>query len=183
MVDAGKQSMRKTEENGCPNMWFEIRYVCFYLLYTTYRQLFLFSFVQYQCYQISEKQIDVDTVDLKTLKVRDLRKILSDWDETCDGCIEKTDFIKRIQELKPKYSRSSKSELWKVFGDLDKLQWVWLRFGIYFILQNDWLYLTYMCLWLNTYMRKYHFVKISFNRIFEVRLTHLCFSKYKIISL
>ncbi|XP_043252343.1 mesencephalic astrocyte-derived neurotrophic factor homolog [Colletes gigas] len=58
-----------------------------------------------------EKQIDVNTVDLKKLKVRDLKKILSDWDETCDGCIEKTDFIKRIEELKPMYSHSSKSEL------------------------------------------------------------------------
>ncbi|KAG9436788.1 mesencephalic astrocyte-derived neurotrophic factor [Apis mellifera carnica] len=58
-----------------------------------------------------EKQIDINTVDLKKLKVRDLRKILSDWDETCDGCIEKTDFIKRIEELKPKYSHSAKSEL------------------------------------------------------------------------
>lgn len=62
-------------------------------------------------YLILEKQIDINTVDLKKLKVRDLRKILSDWDETCDGCIEKTDFIKRIEELKPKYSHSAKSEL------------------------------------------------------------------------
>jgi hypothetical protein len=45
-------------------------------------------------------------VDLKKLKVRDLRKILSEWDEACDGCIEKADFIKRIEELKPKYVRS-----------------------------------------------------------------------------
>lgn len=58
-----------------------------------------------------EKEIDLDTVDLKKLKVRDLKKILSDWDETCEGCIEKTDFIKRIEELKPQHSRSSKSEL------------------------------------------------------------------------
>ncbi|KAK6627313.1 hypothetical protein RUM43_002840 [Polyplax serrata] len=48
-----------------------------------------------------DKQIDLSTVDLKKLKVRDLKKILSDWDESCDGCIEKTDFIKRIEELKP----------------------------------------------------------------------------------
>jgi len=52
-----------------------------------------------------EKQIDFKTVDLKKLKVRDLKKILNDWDEECDGCIEKTDFIKRIEELKPKYVR------------------------------------------------------------------------------
>ncbi|KAK2576678.1 hypothetical protein KPH14_005339 [Odynerus spinipes] len=58
-----------------------------------------------------EKQIDLRTVDLKKLKVRDLKKILNDWEETCEGCIEKTDFIKRIEELKPKYSSSSKTEL------------------------------------------------------------------------
>ncbi|XP_037953188.1 mesencephalic astrocyte-derived neurotrophic factor homolog [Teleopsis dalmanni] len=53
-----------------------------------------------------EKQIDLNAVDLKKLKVRDLKKILNDWDETCEGCLEKTDFIKRIEELKPKYVRS-----------------------------------------------------------------------------
>ncbi|XP_017466615.1 PREDICTED: mesencephalic astrocyte-derived neurotrophic factor homolog [Rhagoletis zephyria] len=53
-----------------------------------------------------EKQIDLNSVDLKKLKVRDLKKILNDWDETCDGCLEKTDFIKRIEELKPKYAHS-----------------------------------------------------------------------------
>ncbi|KAF6201025.1 hypothetical protein GE061_005472 [Apolygus lucorum] len=52
-----------------------------------------------------DKTIDLKTVDLKKLKVRDLRKILSDWDEECEGCIEKTDFIKRIEELKPKYMK------------------------------------------------------------------------------
>jgi len=52
-----------------------------------------------------EKQIDFKTVDLKKLKVKDLKKILSDWDEGCDGCLEKADFIKRIEELKPKHVR------------------------------------------------------------------------------
>ncbi|XP_037069115.1 mesencephalic astrocyte-derived neurotrophic factor homolog [Pollicipes pollicipes] len=52
-----------------------------------------------------DKQIDLKNVDLKKLKVRDLKKILSDWDEICDGCLEKTDFIKRIEELKPKFIR------------------------------------------------------------------------------
>merc|ERR1712116_111076 len=50
-----------------------------------------------------EKQIDLKTVNLKKLKVRDLKKILNDWEETCDDCIEKGDFIKRIESLKPKY--------------------------------------------------------------------------------
>lgn len=52
-----------------------------------------------------EKTIDLKTVDLKKLKVRELKKILSDWDEKCEGCLEKTDFIKRIEELKPQYMR------------------------------------------------------------------------------
>lgn len=51
----------------------------------------------------TEKQIDLSTVDLKKLKVRDLKKVLNDWDEVCDGCLEKTDYIRRIEELKPKY--------------------------------------------------------------------------------
>ena len=54
---------------------------------------------------LSEKQIDLKNVNLKKLKVRDLKKILNDWDEVCDGCLEKSDFIKRIEELKPKYLR------------------------------------------------------------------------------
>uniref|UniRef100_A0A6B2EA67 Mesencephalic astrocyte-derived neurotrophic factor homolog n=1 Tax=Phlebotomus kandelakii TaxID=1109342 RepID=A0A6B2EA67_9DIPT len=53
-----------------------------------------------------EKQIDLNTVDLKKLKVRDLKKILTDWDENCDGCLEKTDYINRIEELKPQYTRT-----------------------------------------------------------------------------
>merc|ERR1712025_863698 len=52
-----------------------------------------------------EKQIDLKSVDLKKLKVRDLKKILNDWDEGCDGCLEKGDFIKRIEQLKPKHIR------------------------------------------------------------------------------
>ncbi|XP_076351053.1 mesencephalic astrocyte-derived neurotrophic factor [Tachypleus tridentatus] len=52
-----------------------------------------------------EKTIDLNNVELKKLRVRDLKKILSDWDEICEGCIEKTEFIKKIEELKPKYMR------------------------------------------------------------------------------
>lgn len=52
-----------------------------------------------------DKQIDLKSVDLNKLKVRDLKKILNDWDEVCDGCIEKGDFIKRIEALKPKHVR------------------------------------------------------------------------------
>uniref|UniRef100_T1JFB2 Mesencephalic astrocyte-derived neurotrophic factor homolog n=1 Tax=Strigamia maritima TaxID=126957 RepID=T1JFB2_STRMM len=52
-----------------------------------------------------EKVIDFKTVDLKKLKVRDLKKVLDAWGESCDGCLEKSEFIKRIEELKPKHVR------------------------------------------------------------------------------
>jgi len=53
-----------------------------------------------------EKQIDLNKVDLKKLKVRDLKKILSDWDEVCEDCLEKGDYIKHIEKLKPKYVKT-----------------------------------------------------------------------------
>jgi len=57
------------------------------------------------CELTYEKQIDLKSVDLKKLKVKDLKKILNDWDERCEGCLEKSDFIKRIEALKPKHVR------------------------------------------------------------------------------
>ncbi|KAK2724575.1 mesencephalic astrocyte-derived neurotrophic factor homolog [Artemia franciscana] len=53
-----------------------------------------------------EKSIDLKSVNLKKLKVRDLKKILSDWDEECEDCLEKGDFIRKIEDLKPKYLKS-----------------------------------------------------------------------------
>lgn len=58
------------------------------------------------CELTYEKQIDFSTVDFKKLKVKDLKKILSDWDETCDGCLEKSDFIKKIEAVKPLHVRT-----------------------------------------------------------------------------
>ena len=62
-----------------------------------------------------EKQIDVNAVDLSKLKVKDLKKILSDWGETADF-IEKSEFIKRINEVKEKYVKPAadaiKKDLW-----------------------------------------------------------------------
>lgn len=43
-------------------------------------------------------------VNFKKLKVKDLKKILSDWEEQCKGCTEKSDFISRIKELMPTYA-------------------------------------------------------------------------------
>lgn len=66
-----------------------------------------------------EKKIDLANVNLKKLKVKDLKKILSDWgeDRACMDCPEKSDFIKKVEELMPKYDpeafkkRSEKQEL------------------------------------------------------------------------
>lgn len=55
-------------------------------------------------YVILEQKIDVRNVDLKKLRVKQLRKILQSWDEECNGCIEKTDFIQRIEELKDQHT-------------------------------------------------------------------------------
>ncbi|XP_017296197.1 mesencephalic astrocyte-derived neurotrophic factor [Kryptolebias marmoratus] len=51
-----------------------------------------------------DKQLDLTTVDLKKLKVKDLKKILEEWGESCKGCAEKSDFIRKITELMPKYA-------------------------------------------------------------------------------
>ncbi|KAG7472924.1 hypothetical protein MATL_G00114090 [Megalops atlanticus] len=51
-----------------------------------------------------DKQLDLSTVDLKKLKVKDLKKILEEWGEGCKGCVEKSDFIRKINELMPKYA-------------------------------------------------------------------------------
>lgn len=48
----------------------------------------------------AEKVIDLQTVDLKKLKIRDLRKILSDFDESCDGCVEKQEFVHKVEVLR-----------------------------------------------------------------------------------
>ena len=63
----------------------------------------------YAWISITDQQIDLNAVDLKKLRVKQLKKILSDWDEECVGCLEKTDFIRRIEQLK-----SEHQELWWV---------------------------------------------------------------------
>ncbi|CAH1783920.1 unnamed protein product [Owenia fusiformis] len=54
-----------------------------------------------------DKTIDLSEVNFKKLKVKDLKKILSDWNDQCKGCTEKSDFISRIEELMPKFDPES----------------------------------------------------------------------------
>jgi len=50
-----------------------------------------------------EKQLDWKNINLSKMKVKELKKILLGWNDNCKGCLEKSDFIKRIEELKPKF--------------------------------------------------------------------------------
>ncbi|GMR48126.1 hypothetical protein PMAYCL1PPCAC_33525, partial [Pristionchus mayeri] len=50
-----------------------------------------------------DKPLDWKTIDLKKMRVKELKNILNDWGEVCKGCTEKTEFIKKIEELKSKY--------------------------------------------------------------------------------
>lgn len=52
-----------------------------------------------------DKSIDWKTVDLSKLRVKELKKILGEWGEECRGCTEKSEYVKLIQELKPKFVR------------------------------------------------------------------------------
>ena len=54
-------------------------------------------------FPLSDKEIDWKNVNLKKMRVKELKKILNDWEEGCDGCLEKTDYIKRIESLKHKH--------------------------------------------------------------------------------
>lgn len=54
-----------------------------------------------QICEIREKKpIDLKTVDLKKLKVADLKRLLKERDVVCEGCFEKAEFIKKAEEIK-----------------------------------------------------------------------------------
>jgi mesencephalic astrocyte-derived neurotrophic factor len=55
-----------------------------------------------------KEPIDLDAVDLKKMRVRQLKDILSEWGEVCAGCAEKRDFVNRINELRPIHAPSKK---------------------------------------------------------------------------
>lgn len=51
-------------------------------------------------FPLPEKQIDLENVDLRKLKVKELKKILSQWGEECRGCAEKSDYVSKINDIK-----------------------------------------------------------------------------------
>jgi len=53
-----------------------------------------------------EKQIDLKTVNIKKLKVKDLKKILEQHGQDCRGCSEKSEFVKKVEAIAAKQGRS-----------------------------------------------------------------------------
>uniref|UniRef100_A0A0B6Z0R6 Mesencephalic astrocyte-derived neurotrophic factor homolog n=1 Tax=Arion vulgaris TaxID=1028688 RepID=A0A0B6Z0R6_9EUPU len=72
--------------------------------------------------QICELRYDVkpDFTKLNKMKVGELRKILSSWDESmaCAGCAEKADYVKKVRELMPKHE----PEEWKKLQEAEKAE-------------------------------------------------------------
>eukprot|EP00127_Corallochytrium_limacisporum_P002720 Clim_evm29s136 gene=Clim_evmTU29s136 len=60
-----------------------------------------------------DKPIDLNEVKLEKLKMKQLKKILRDWGEqkACANCVEKSEYIKIIRELRPKYDPTYNDEL------------------------------------------------------------------------
>lgn len=46
------------------------------------------------------KKIDLKTVDLRKLKIVDMKRLLKDRGEVCDGCFEKSEFIAKLEAIK-----------------------------------------------------------------------------------
>lgn len=51
--------------------------------------------------------VKIDWSNIRKKRVKELRKILEQWGEECNGCAEKGDFIRRLEELRPKYDKKS----------------------------------------------------------------------------
>ena len=49
------------------------------------------------CSVRNKVKIEKGATDYSTLKVKDLKKILADRGVTCDGCVEKDDFVKKCK--------------------------------------------------------------------------------------
>ncbi|KJE92866.1 hypothetical protein CAOG_03757 [Capsaspora owczarzaki ATCC 30864] len=54
-----------------------------------------------------DKPIDLNAIDVNTLRVRELKKVVNDLNLDCKGCAEKADFVKRIND----YKKTLKPEL------------------------------------------------------------------------
>eukprot|EP00999_Lentomonas_sp_LEN2_P001083 NODE_2088_length_656_cov_54.964083_g2038_i0.p1 GENE.NODE_2088_length_656_cov_54.964083_g2038_i0~~NODE_2088_length_656_cov_54.964083_g2038_i0.p1 ORF type:complete len:166 (+),score=23.40 NODE_2088_length_656_cov_54.964083_g2038_i0:79-576(+) len=47
-----------------------------------------------------EKKIDLASTDVKSLKIKDLKKILEQHGQKCVGCVDKSDYVSMVQSIK-----------------------------------------------------------------------------------
>lgn len=50
-----------------------------------------------------EKELDWKNINLKKMRVKELKNILGKWGESCNGCLEKSDYIRKIEEVKSRH--------------------------------------------------------------------------------
>lgn len=70
-----------------------------------------------------EEKIDLSSVDLWSLPVKKLKKILTGWGENCRGCVEKGDLIAKINKVKELHI-----ELWFIYCII----FIWYSYQIHF---------------------------------------------------
>ena len=63
------------------------------------------TFYRYQILY-SEKQIDLKTVNIKKLKVKELKKILEQNGQDCKGCTEKSEYVKKVEAIAKQQGRT-----------------------------------------------------------------------------
>lgn len=64
-----------------------------------------------------EKSADLANLNFQKLKVNDLKNILSEWNEQCKGCTEKSEYVRLVKELMPKYA----PDAWKILQQKGEL--------------------------------------------------------------
>jgi len=49
------------------------------------------------------KPYDYSAINFKKIKVKELKKILTDWGEVCKNCLEKDEFVKQVKLSMPNH--------------------------------------------------------------------------------
>ena len=61
------------------------------------------NMLAHHCATLAEKAIDWKTVEIAKMRVKELKNVLEGWGESCKACTEKSEYVKRVEELLPKY--------------------------------------------------------------------------------
>jgi len=56
------------------------------------------------------EEVDYSKVDFNKMTVRELKNLLGQWGEKCDGCTEKSDFVRLANKVKDKHVKPSQNE-------------------------------------------------------------------------